>query len=78
MPGTESDVEHRRASLLPTFLGVAVALLVCATVLIIGLARRSTGGVSVPSDYTVVHLEEFTYGFRLPTTKLPAGNCSST
>jgi uncharacterized cupredoxin-like copper-binding protein len=61
-------------NLLPTFLGVAVALLVCAAVLIVGLARRSTGGLSVPSDYTVVHLEEFTYGFRLPATTLPAGN----
>jgi uncharacterized cupredoxin-like copper-binding protein len=61
-------------SLLPTFLGVAVALLVCATLLIIGLARRPAGGLTVPAGYTVVHVEEFTYGFRLDKTALPAGN----
>jgi uncharacterized cupredoxin-like copper-binding protein len=61
-------------NLVPTFLGVAVALLVCATVLIIGLAGRSTGGLKIPPGYNVVHVDEFTYGFRIPTTTLPAGN----
>jgi uncharacterized cupredoxin-like copper-binding protein len=62
------------ANLLPTFLGVAIALLVCATVLIIGLAGRSTGGLEIPAGYNVVKLDEFTYGFKLPSTTLPAGN----
>jgi len=61
-------------SLLPTFLGVAIALLVCATVLIIGLAGRSTGGLDVPAGYNVVKFDMFTYGFKLPSTTLPAGN----
>lgn len=74
----ESDAaaEHTTpgVNLLPTFLGVAIALLVCATVLIIGLAGRSTGGLTIPTGYNVVKLEELTYGFKLPTTTLPAGN----
>ncbi|MDQ1379672.1 MAG: hypothetical protein QOG65_2595 [Actinomycetota bacterium] len=74
----ESDhvAEHTSSgvNLLPTFLGVAVALLVCATVLIIGLAGRSTGGLKMPAGYNVVQVQEFTYGFRLPSTTLPAGN----
>lgn len=61
-------------NLLPTFLGVAIALLVCATVLIIGLASRSTGGLKIPAGYNVVKLDEFTYGFKIPTMTLPAGN----
>jgi hypothetical protein len=61
-------------SLLPTFLGVSVALLVCAVIIIIGLAGRSTGGLKLPAGYNVVKVDEFTYGFRLPTTSLPAGN----
>ncbi len=71
------SLEDRRTggvNLLPTLLGVAVVLLVCAILLIIGLASRSTGGLKVPSDYNVVHVEEFTYGFRLSETTIPAGN----
>jgi uncharacterized cupredoxin-like copper-binding protein len=74
----ESDVTADRTasgvSLLPTFLGVAIALLVCATVLIIGLADRSTGGLKIPAGTNVVKLEEFTYGFKLSSATLPAGN----
>jgi uncharacterized cupredoxin-like copper-binding protein len=69
VPGRSSG-----ANLLPTFLGVAIALLVCATVLIIGLAGRSTGGLDIPAGYNVVKLDEFTYGFKLATLTLPAGN----
>ena len=42
--------------------------------LIIGLAGRRTGGLQVPSDYKVVRVAEFTYGFRPADTTLPAGN----
>jgi uncharacterized cupredoxin-like copper-binding protein len=70
-------VENRNPgspSLLPTFLGVALALLVCAVVIIVGLAGRSTGGLKLPAGYNVVKVDEMTYGFRLPTTNLRAGN----
>jgi uncharacterized cupredoxin-like copper-binding protein len=59
--------------LMPTFLGVAITLLIVATILIVGLARRHTG-VSLPRGYTVVHLSEFTYGIELENTTIPAGN----
>ncbi len=65
--------ESSSVSLLPTFLGVSLALLVCAVIIIIGLAGRSTGGLKIPAGYNVVKVEEFSYGFRLPTN-LPAGN----
>jgi uncharacterized cupredoxin-like copper-binding protein len=68
------DAQSAGVSLMPTFLGVAVVMLVAATLLIIGLASRSTGGVKIPPGYNVVHVQEFTYGFRLPDTTLPAGN----
>jgi uncharacterized cupredoxin-like copper-binding protein len=71
-PGRESSSSG--VNLLPTFLGVAIALLVCATVLIIGLAGRSTGGLKIPAGYNVVKVQEFTFGFKLPSTTLPAGN----
>jgi uncharacterized cupredoxin-like copper-binding protein len=61
-------------NLVPTFLGVAVVLLVASTLLIIGLASRSTGGLKIPTGTNVVHVQEFTYGFRLASTTLPAGN----
>lgn len=62
------------ANLLPTFLGVAVAMLVVAGVLIIGLAQRPANGVTVPSGYHVVHVSEFDFGIRLANTTLSAGN----
>ena len=59
--------------LMPTFLGVAITLLIVATILIIGLARRHTG-VSLPRGYTVVDVSEFSYGIQLKNTTIPAGN----
>jgi len=67
------DGESNGVSLVPTALGVAVALLVCAAVLIVGLAVRPAGGLNVPAGYHVVHVDEFDYGFRLTDTTLPAG-----
>ncbi len=62
------------ANLMPTFLGVAVVMLIVAVILIIGLARRPSGGLSLPPGYDVVHVSEYSYGFRLASTTLPAGN----
>ncbi len=61
-------------NLMPTFLGVAVVLLIMATILIVGLARGRTGGVSLPPGYHVVHVTESTYGLQLANTTIPAGN----
>ncbi len=66
--------EQSRVNLMPTFLGVALAMLVVATILIIGLARRPSGGLSLPAGYNVVHVSEYTYGLRLADTTIPAGN----
>jgi len=63
-----------RVNLLPTFFGVAIALLIAATLLIVGLARRHTGGVSLPPGYTVVHVSEFTYGIQIASSTIPTGN----
>lgn len=60
-------------SLLPTAFGVSLALLVCATVLIVGLAARPTGGVKLPEGYHVVHVDEVNFGLRLTDTTIPAG-----
>ena len=60
--------------LMPTFLAVAIALLVVALLLIIGLARRPRGGLALPAGYKVVHVSEYTYGFRISSTTLHAGN----
>ena len=61
-------------SLLPTFFGVAVALLACSALLIVGLAQRPAGGLSIPTGSRVIHVDEFDYGFRVPAGPLPAGN----
>lgn len=61
-------------NLMPTFLAVAVVMLIVATILIVGLAGRRTGGVSLPPGYNVVHVTESTYGIQLANTTLPAGN----
>jgi uncharacterized cupredoxin-like copper-binding protein len=58
---------------MPTFLGVTVVLLVVALMLIIGLARRPSGGLSLPPGYNVVHVSEYSYGFGLAPTTLHAG-----
>ena len=63
----------RSVSLAPTFLGVAIAMLVVAAVLIVGLAVRPAGGLAVPTGAHVMHVQEFDYGFRMPTTPIPAG-----
>jgi uncharacterized cupredoxin-like copper-binding protein len=66
--------ESSSVNLMPTFLGVAVAMLIVATVLIVGLARRPAGGLSLPPGYNVVHVTEFTYGIQLANTTIAAGN----
>jgi uncharacterized cupredoxin-like copper-binding protein len=71
--GVPEEPQSSNVDLMPTFLGVAIALLIVATILIIGLARRHTG-VSLPRGYNVVHVTEFTYGIQLANTTIPAGN----
>jgi uncharacterized cupredoxin-like copper-binding protein len=61
-------------SLTPTLLGVSIVLLVLATILIVSLARRATGGLKVPEGTNLVQVEEYSYGFRIANTTLPAGN----
>ena len=60
--------------MLPTFLGVAVALLACSALIIVGLLQRPAGGLSIPTGSRVIHVDEFDYGFRIPAGPLPAGN----
>jgi uncharacterized cupredoxin-like copper-binding protein len=70
MPTTS---QSRSLSLVPTFFGVTVALLVCAVIIIIGLVGRPAGGLTLPADYRVVHVDEFDYGFHIPAGDLPSG-----
>ncbi len=57
-----------------TILGVSVGLLACAIVLIVGLAVRPAGGLSLPTGYHVVHVDEFDAHFQADETTIPAGN----
>ena len=68
-----TDTHTPTRSLAPTFLGVAAALLVCAVLIIGGLVARPAGGLKLPKDYTVVHVDEFDYGFHMAAGPLPAG-----
>jgi uncharacterized cupredoxin-like copper-binding protein len=60
-------------AMLPTLLGVCVAMLVCAALLIAGLAGRPAGGLSVPRGSHVIHVTENEYGIHL-SGPIPAGN----
>jgi uncharacterized cupredoxin-like copper-binding protein len=68
-----TDTYTPTRSLAPTFLGVTAALLVCAVLIIGGLVARPAGGLKLPTGYTVVHVDEFDYGFHIPAGTLPAG-----
>jgi uncharacterized cupredoxin-like copper-binding protein len=68
-----TDTHTPARSLAPTFLGVTAALLVCAVLIIGGLVARPAGGLKLPTGYTVVHVDEFDYGFHIPAGPLPSG-----
>jgi uncharacterized cupredoxin-like copper-binding protein len=61
-------------SLLPSFFGVAVALLACAALIIVGLLGRPAGGLNVPRGSQVVHVDETEYGFHISAGSLRSGN----
>ena len=69
----DNSSRSKTVNLTPTFLGVAIALLLCATLIIVGLVQRPAGGLGVPPGSHVVHVDEFDYGFRMPSGPLPAG-----
>jgi len=60
-------------ALLKTIIGVCVAMLGSASLLIVGLATRPAGGLSLPAGYKVVHVEEYDYGIRIDGP-VPSGN----
>ncbi len=68
-----SEMHTPTGSLVPTFLGVTAALLVCAVLIIGGLVARPAGGLKLPTGYTVVRVDEFDYGFHIPAGPLPGG-----
>ena len=64
--------EHEETSLTATMLGVATLLLIMAIVIIVALAVRPSGGITVPKGYSVVHLTTTDFAIQAPKT-LPAG-----
>lgn len=72
MPTT--DETKTNVSLMPTFLGVCIALLVCAGLIIVGLVGRPAHGIAVPAGSHVVRVAETEYGIELPPGPLPSGN----
>jgi hypothetical protein len=69
-----NELQTPTRALLPTFLGVSVVMLVVAAVLIVGLARRPSGGLHIPPGYQVIHVTEESYGIQLPSASIPSGN----
>jgi uncharacterized cupredoxin-like copper-binding protein len=69
-----AKTQSASSGLLPTFLGVSVAMLVCAGVLIVGLAVRPAGGLGLPAGYHVVHVTLDDYRVGMPAGTVPAGN----
>jgi len=57
----------------PTVIGVLTVLLLCAVLIIVGLAVRPSGGLAVPPGSHVLHVDERDFALHLPSTTLPAG-----
>jgi uncharacterized cupredoxin-like copper-binding protein len=82
MPSTRSvDPSHAGesmaqafASVAPTIVGVLVVVLACAIVIVIALATRTSGGLTVPRGVHVVHVDEHDFGIHLREVSLPAGH----
>jgi hypothetical protein len=67
----ETGTEHARVA--PTVIGVLVVLLLCAVLIIVGLAVRPSGGLTVPHGSRVLHVDERDFALHLPSTNLAAG-----
>jgi hypothetical protein len=67
----ETRTESSRIA--PTLIGVLLVLLICAILIIVGLAVRPSGGLAVPRGSRVLHIDERDFALHLPTTNLPAG-----
>jgi len=57
-----------------TVLAVLLVVLACAVVVIITLAARPSGGLTVPKGSAVVHVDEHDFGIDVKQTQLHAGN----
>jgi uncharacterized cupredoxin-like copper-binding protein len=57
----------------PTVIGVLTLLLMCAVLIIVGLAVRPSGGLTVPRGSRVLHVDERDFALHVPTTTLRAG-----
>jgi uncharacterized cupredoxin-like copper-binding protein len=66
--------QSQMGALMPTMLGVCVAMLACAGLLIVGLAVRPAGGLTVPKGSHVFHVTENEYGIQFPSGPIPSGN----
>ena len=62
------------ASVAPTIVGVLVVVLACAIVIVIALATRPSGGLTVPKGVHVIHVDEHDFGIQLREATLPAGH----
>jgi hypothetical protein len=57
----------------PTVIGVLTVLLICAVLIIVGLAVRPSGGLAVPPGSRVLHVDERDFALHLQSTTLPPG-----
>lgn len=66
--------QRNESFLMPTLLGVSTVLLVVAVMLIVGLAMRPAGGITVPKGYHVVHVSLAEWSISGVPNTVPAGD----
>jgi uncharacterized cupredoxin-like copper-binding protein len=70
---TMSETHTASPRIAPTVIGVLTVLLICAVLIIVGLAVRPSGGLAVPQGSRVLHVDERDFALHMPTTTLHAG-----